>query len=217
MFETDKRRPLKTRGNSLARAAARSISRKNITPNQISILSIACAAFAAYFILQSVNALNRNLYLVGAAIFIQLRLLCNMLDGMVAVEGGKGTESGELFNEIPDRIDDILIITSLGYAINLHSYDAALGWLAALLAVMTAYVRALGTSVGAPCNFTGPMAKPHRMALITLACLVSCYESAFWAQGTVFFVTLIILIAGTALTVYRRTLSTYQFLERKND
>lgn len=44
-----------------------------------------------------------------AAVFIQCRLLCNLFDGMVAVEGGKSTPSGELFNDIPDRVADPLI------------------------------------------------------------------------------------------------------------
>ena len=29
------------------------------------------------------------------------RLLCNLLDGMVAVEGGKRSKSGELYNDVP--------------------------------------------------------------------------------------------------------------------
>ncbi len=32
---------------------------------------------------------------------IQLRLLCNMLDGMIAVDTNHRTKTGELYNEIP--------------------------------------------------------------------------------------------------------------------
>jgi hypothetical protein len=46
-----------------------------------------------------------------------------------------------------------------------------LGWAAALVAVFVAYVRALGASVGAGQLFLGPMAKPHRMALMTAMCV----------------------------------------------
>ena len=107
-----------------------------------------------------------------AATFIQARLLCNLFDGMVAVEGGKGTQSGELFNDIPDRISDPLILIAAGYSTEIVSWVPILGWSAAIAAVGTAYVRTLSTSLGAPADFGGPMAKQHRMAWMTFACLL---------------------------------------------
>ena len=53
---------------------------------------------------------------VATAACVQLRLLCNLLDGMVAIEGGKSTPTGALFNEIPDRLADALFLVPLGYA-----------------------------------------------------------------------------------------------------
>jgi len=41
--------------------------------------------------------------------------------------------------------------------------------LAAALAILTAYVRVLGVSVGTPQYYLGPMAKQHRMAALTAA------------------------------------------------
>ena len=46
----------------------------------------------------------------------QLELLCNLLDGMVAVEGGLGGPTGPLWNELPDRIADSVFIVALGMA-----------------------------------------------------------------------------------------------------
>jgi phosphatidylglycerophosphate synthase len=45
---------------------------------------------------------------VATAACIQLRLLCNLLDCMVAIEGGKSAPTGALFNEMPDRFADPL-------------------------------------------------------------------------------------------------------------
>jgi hypothetical protein len=42
-----------------------------------------------------------------------------------------------LFNAIPDRLADPLFLVPLGYASGYH------GWLATLLAVLTAYIRVL--------------------------------------------------------------------------
>ena len=41
---------------------------------------------------------------------MQLRLLCNMMDGLVAVEGGLKSKAGDLFNEAPDRIEDVILL-----------------------------------------------------------------------------------------------------------
>src|SRR5690606_23492802 len=81
--------------------------------------------------------------LIACAVCIQLRLICNLLDGMVAMEGGKQTPTGALYNEYPDRIADSLLIVALGYAAGLPW----LGWLGALLAALTAYVRLSGASL----------------------------------------------------------------------
>jgi phosphatidylglycerophosphate synthase len=95
---------------------------------------------------------------------------------MVAVEGGRKSRVGVLYNEVPDRIADSLFIVALGYAIA----TPWLGWLGALAAAVTAYVRVLGGSLGLAQDFRGPMAKQHRMAVMTLACLVGIAESYFF-------------------------------------
>src|SRR5439155_1499932 len=107
----------------------------------------------------------------------QLRLLANMLDGLVAVEGGRKTATGDLFNEVPDRFADVLILASAGYALSwLGTLGITFGWLVAVLAVLSAYVRVFGGSLGFQQSFTGPMAKQHRMAILTLACLAYILE-----------------------------------------
>ena len=50
---------------------------------------------------------------------VQLRLLCNLLDGMVAVEGGRSSPVGALYNEVPDRVADSLLLVALGYAVGI--------------------------------------------------------------------------------------------------
>jgi phosphatidylglycerophosphate synthase len=137
---------------------------------------------------------------------IQLRLLANMLDGLVAVEGGRKTATGDLFNEVPDRFADVLILASAGYALTwLGTLGITFGWLAALLAVLSAYVRVFGGSLGFQQSFIGPMAKQHRMALLTLACLASILEViAAGYQGRLLSFGLLIIGLGTALTIIRR-------------
>jgi phosphatidylglycerophosphate synthase len=136
---------------------------------------------------------------LACALAIVLRLLCNLFDGMVAVEGGKGTVTGALYNEMPDRLADSLFLVALGYATTMPW----LGWLAALLAALTAYVRTLGGALGQAQDFRGPMAKPHRMWLLGIALALVALLPA-WRQP-ILLATAAIIAAGSALTCVTRT------------
>lgn len=161
--DTSDRRPIKARGAHWAQQLARSIARTGISPNQISVLSIVFAALGAGLLLM------QGWYLIGAALCIQGRLLCNLLDGMVAVEYRRVTPLGPVYNEFPDRIADSLLLVAAGHACAFP----ALGWLAALAAALTAYVRVYGAACGYGHDFRGPMAKQQRMAVLTIACVAT--------------------------------------------
>jgi phosphatidylglycerophosphate synthase len=202
------RRPLKTRGRAWAKAVATWLSMRAVAPNSISVFSLipAAGAGACFLLLPRVTRPVQVILLLLAAGLIQLRLLANMLDGLVAVEGGRKTATGDLFNEVPDRFADVLILAPAGYALSwLGTLGIALGWLVALLAVLSAYVRVFGGSLGFEQSFIGPMAKQHRMALLTLACLASILEViAAGYQGRILSLGLLIIGFGTALTIIRR-------------
>jgi len=219
MNEIENRRPLKVRDAKLSQRFARWLSQKSVTPNQISITSIFFAILAAGCLIAMPRVEGAAVWdlPVMAAVFIQCRLLCNLFDGMVAVEGGKSTPSGELFNDIPDRIADPLILVAAGYATAVVPWAESLGWAAGLGAVMTAYVRTLGAAIGAPVDFRGPMAKQHRMALMTFACLITAVEPLLWERGWVFFTALAVIVLGCVVTVARRARAAYVALEGGTD
>jgi phosphatidylglycerophosphate synthase len=170
--DLESRRPLASRSSALAHKAVALLLKTSITPNQISLFSIAVSALGAAALLM---APARPWLYLAAALGVQLRLLCNLLDGLVAVEGGRGTPVGGLYNEIPDRIADSLFLVAWGYACG----QGWLGWLAALAAACTAYVRVLGGALGRKQDFRGPMAKQHRMALLTAVCMIAMAET-YW-------------------------------------
>lgn len=147
----------------------------------------------------------QSLCLVVAAGLIALRLLANMFDGMVAIATGKTSPVGELFNEVPDRISDSVILISAGYA---SGGMIELGYGSACLAVFIAYIRAQGKVAGAHSEFCGPMAKPHRMAAVIVASLAAAFipqESliASTRLGVVGWALVAILLGGI-ITVIRR-------------
>jgi phosphatidylglycerophosphate synthase len=197
------RRPLKSRSTGWAAAAARVAIRSGLTANQVSLLGIVIAVVGAWAII--VAPAKPWLFLAGAAC-VQLRLLANLLDGMVAVEGGRGGPTGAIWNEFPDRIEDSLLLVAAGLAADFY-VGLALGLFAALLAAICAYVRLLGATLGQPQDFGGPMAKPHRMAALTVGLVVAFIHRMvtgspfgnYWLT-----VTLIVIAEGTLLTIVLR-------------
>lgn len=162
------RRPIKSRGAAWAKLMAKALANAGVSPNQVSILSVLfalCSGVAFSFLSTSHHLWTY--YLLGA-FFIQGRLICNLMDGMVAIEHHKKTKSGDIYNDLPDRFSDSFIIVGVGYGIG----EIELGYIAANVAILTAYIRVLGASLKTKHYFLGPMAKPHRMALITVCALI---------------------------------------------
>ena len=201
------RRPLKTRSAAWAQRLAAALAGRNVSPNGISIAGIGFACGGAAALPAGAHGWIHPVagFLLGAA-GIQLRLLCNMLDGLVAVEGGKKSATGDLFNEMPDRLEDGVLLVAAGYACG----DPSAGWLCAVLAVLTAYVRAFGASLGKGQDFCGPGAKPHRMFLLTVGCLVAAGCPVADLTPPVLQITLWAIAALTALTACRRAVRLYR-------
>ena len=211
------RRPLQSRQSRWATTAASWLTRRGVRPNAISLASMAFAAVAGGCLAASgQGGLPPAPLLLVAAAMMQARLVCNLLDGMVAIEGGLKTRSGELYNDVPDRVSDLLILVGAGYGVAWGPWGPTLGWLAAALALMTAYVRVLGVSVGTQAYFVGPMAKQHRMAVLTIACVVGVLESVVRTpyMGGAVGVALVVIVLGSALTVGRRLRRIAADLER---
>ena len=228
------RRPLKTREWPFFKNLAAALARAGATPNGISAASILFGCLAGVALAETAIVDWEGVPLfpnvarwpwLAAAVFIQLRLIANLLDGMVAVEGRKGGPTGELWNEVPDRVSDAAIFIGAGYA---SGGVPALGWAAAAVAVFVAYVRAIGASVGAGQCFLGPQAKPHRMALMTGLALAGAispeavarsWSYVFYTFGvpiTAVSFALWIVILGGLITAWRRLAFIAAFLRKKS-
>ena len=101
--------------------------------------------------------------LIPAALLCYLRLWLNMLDGMVALASGKASLRGELLNDLPDRVSDVIIFAGVAHSGLCHP---ASGYWAAILALLTAYVGTFGQALGVGRQFGGIMAKPWRMVVL---------------------------------------------------
>jgi phosphatidylglycerophosphate synthase len=208
--DLDNRRPLKVRDAAFARRLAQRLAEAKVSPDAVSAASVAFAALGAALLMTAGGLdgwLARALVLVLAAVCVQARLLCNLLDGLVAVEHGRGEPAGPIWNELPDRVSDVLLLAGAGYGVQTAGLGggAAVGWIAAVLAVLTAYVRELGRGLGQPADFSGPMAKPQRMAVLTVFCVISVFEPLWRGHGQMLMCGLLVIVAGALVTVVRRT------------
>src|SRR6266705_3808789 len=201
------RRPIATRNRKWAQAATAWLAARRVSPNGISIAGM-CACIVAGIALGVTSiAYHRILWLI-AALGAQLRLTANMLDGMVALASGRASKTGELYNEVPDRVSDAAVFIGAGFA---WGGSVALGYIATILSIFTAYVRAAGKIAGAHNEFCGPMAKQHRMLFITVACVYSAVVPRSWQifhfanlDIGVMALALSLIIAGCLVTVIRR-------------
>lgn len=200
------RRPIASRDKTWAQRAAKFLASRGVTPNFVSGASVFFAALAALCLIcagQVSSPGARAALFFGAGLCVQARLLCNLFDGMLAVEFGKGSALGPLWNDFPDRPADVLILVGCGYSGG-PAWMPVVGWIAASLALLTAYTRVLGAAVGGGEHFVGPMSKPHRMALVTVAAVLTVPETfLFWPQR-VMALALILICLGCLWTTGRR-------------
>lgn len=204
-----KRRPLKVRSQKWVLPLALKLLSFGLTPNMISMagLGAACLGFGIFGIAIYYPAYAGIVY-VSAGFCIQLRLLCNLLDGIMAIEAGAQQKTGELFNEVPDRFADCLLFIGAGFAVD-QEYG---GWLCALFSLFTAYIRILGASLGLGHDFRGPFAKPQRMFILTFACWGQAAVIFFSSNIAILAFSLWVIAAGTLLTMGLRLLKLYHQL-----
>jgi phosphatidylglycerophosphate synthase len=209
MSEDAGRRPIPARKFAITKRIARGLAERGITPNMISAfgLAVGLGSGLALGLTQVFPEAARPLW-AAAAVMVLLRGISNMLDGMVAVEQGRGTSSGLFWNELPDRLSDVALFVGAGYSLG---GSPVAGWLGACLALLVTYVRAIGVIAGAPADFRGPFAKQQRMFSIAILAAVLAVVPETWrfawgpggAWGAMA-VLLWVMVPGIAWTAIRR-------------
>jgi phosphatidylglycerophosphate synthase len=212
------RRPIASRERKFSKVLAHALAVRGASPNVISVAGMICGIAAGLAFAATTAPGWQPPAFVAAAVLIQLRLLANMLDGMVAVECQKASPVGELYNEVPDRVSDTAAFAGAGYAAGSHP---VLGFTAALLALFIAYVRAQGKVAGAHQEFCGPMAKPQRMFVLTVLALYCGLAPRGWQpalanppQLGLLGIGLAVIIVGEIWTAARRLRRIAQALQR---
>jgi len=203
------RRPIAARNLRISNAVTDTLAGWGMSPNAISVWSMAFAAASSLcFWSTSFENQSTRLLWILAGFFILMRLLANMFDGMVAIKSGTTSPVGELYNEVPDRVSDTVIIVGVGYG--LGGWDS-ISYVAALGAMFTAYVRAVGKGAGARQEFCGPLAKQQRMFILIAASVYLGLTPSSWhpqfgthSQHGLMTLVLIVIAVGSFYTAWRR-------------
>jgi phosphatidylglycerophosphate synthase len=199
-YHVGDRRPLGSRNWKASQHVSEWLAKRGVSPNAISIIGMICGITAGWMFFETSRALDAWIFWLIGAVLVQLRLLANLYDGMVAVLRQIASPVGELFNEVPDRLSDAATLVGFGYA---AGSSRILGFVAAMFALFLAYVRAQGKVAGAHQEFCGPMAKQQRMATVTVTAVICAVAPPVlaWRLPTI---ALTVIIIGAVVTTMRR-------------
>ena len=167
-----------------------------------------CACIAAGLALGLTSVEYKRVFWLLAALGAQLRLTANMMDGMVALVPARGFESRRTLQRDSRSFGIRRCSSAQGTpgAETLRLVISQRFWQSSLFTFAPRKKIA-----GSPDEFCGPMAKQHRMLVITIACLYSVIVPRSWQifhlDGLDFGIMSLaftLIIAGCVITVVRR-------------
>ena len=215
-YQPTSRRPIAGMFRRTADGTVRFCVRRGIHPDAVSYGSVVASTLAAVCFWRSGQV---PVLLVPAVLLCYVRLWFNMLDGMVALASGKASLRGELLNDLPDRVSDVVIFAGVAHSGLCHS---ASGYWAAIFALLTAYVGTFGQALGVGRQFGGIMAKPWRMVVLHIGAWITL--GLLWTDTSIDLGPLTVLdwsnllvVAGCTQTIAVRLARIMQGLAAKRD
>ena len=198
-----------------ARGAVNVAVRAGIHPDVFSYGSIVAAGAAGVLFWQSAR---HPKYLVLGVAFALLRLWLNMFDGMVAVAAGKASKKGEIINDLPDRVSDVVIFVGMAHSGWCHRLPAY--WVA-IMALLVAYVGLFGQAVGVQREFSGIMSKPWRIVVLSIGAVATSImvhlDGPYWFGSWLFLDWAnFVILAGCAHTIMVRLVRIFRALDKKS-
>ena len=177
--------------------------RFRVHPDVFTYGALILAAVAALALAQA-GSNRRWLWLVPPSVL--LRLVCNLMDGMVARARGLADRWGEVKNEFGDRIADALIFLSLGYA---GYTEPRLAATAIALILLVSYLGVLSKAVGGSRVYGGIFGKGDRMISLAVFTIYPLYSGTLasynWYLG--------FAVLAATLTIVQRLRSMYEYAQ----
>lgn len=139
--------------------------RRGITPGAVTRLAMVIA-FATAGVL--IVGTRYRLAWGAVAPLCLLRMGCNAVDGSIARRTRTASPRGAVLNELGDRVADVVTFAALAPAVGVA---LALGTV--ITALATSFVAVTGQAVLGERLATGPMGKPDRVAVLSVAAAVA--------------------------------------------
>lgn len=171
--------------------------RRSLSANALTRAAVAVSALGGVAL--AFSGAEPRLLLVAVPV-VGLRLALNALDGMLARQTGTASPTGELLNELGDRLGDLLLLGGLVLA---GHADLRIG--AAVLGVVAlpAMVGITSRAAGGERRYDGPLSKPDRMVGLAVTAVLAQLVAPSMAV-TIYLALLVIGVPLTALLRYRR-------------
>jgi CDP-diacylglycerol--glycerol-3-phosphate 3-phosphatidyltransferase len=166
-----------------------------LTPNAISLTGFALCVVAAVLVWEEYFFLGGIAYIVGS--------VCDTLDGRYSRMSGKGTSFGAFLDSTLDRIEEGLVLTSVGayFARTGDDLAAAACVLAVLASLMVSYTRARAEALGVECK-VGIADRPVRVVILSIGLLFA--KGANIVDVELLAPAVYVLAGLSAVTVWQR-------------
>ena len=148
-------------------STARALGRRGVTPDRVTTAGVAASVVGGLAF--ACGRLSRRAYLLVPGLALA-RTAANALDGLVAEQTGTARPAGELWNETADRLGDLAFFAG---AATVPGVPAGLALAALAAAELSSYVGVAARAAGGRRRYEGPMGKPDRMLVLSVAALVA--------------------------------------------
>lgn len=136
-----------------------------LDPDIVSYVAVVAAAGTGWCFYKAAD--SPNLLLI-AILLTLLRMTLNTIDGVMAIQRGKHTLTGEIVNALPDRYSDILVVGGIALSPLCRDW---LGLAALATMFLVSYTGMLGKAIGVSWQHQGPMGKVERFVTIMVFAL----------------------------------------------
>ena len=137
------------------------LARTGVSPDALTLAALPAGAVAGIAILVSPSAPPALLLVPAAA---GVRTLLNLLDGALARRTGRVHPRGELYNEVGDRLADVLMLAPVAFVAGAIAHAV---WAGVVLALLASFVSVATRAAGGERSYAGILSKPGRLALLS--------------------------------------------------
>jgi archaetidylinositol phosphate synthase len=140
-----------------------------LDPDIVSYTAVIAAAGTGWCFYKAADF--RILLLVTIALTL-IRMTLNTIDGVMAIQRGKHSLTGEIVNALPDRYSDILVVGGIALSPLCRDW---LGLAALATMFLVSYTGMLGKAIGVSWQHHGPMGKVERMITMMVFALLQFF------------------------------------------